>query len=81
MGVTHGDSGGGWFANIDGQMQLIGISAQESFLVESIAIRPAAYADWINAKISPVPEPSSMVLFTTAGFFVSLRRSRAKRGT
>lgn len=69
-GISHGDSGGGWFASIDGQMQLVGIT--------SFAFRPngdpytSRYGDvlamarvtsvnnWID---SVIPEPSTAILF------------------
>jgi hypothetical protein len=58
---SPGDSGGGWFAEIDGQMQLVGL--YNGFLDDwgmgtSLAIRTSLYNDWITTTIaaySPAP--------------------------
>ncbi len=81
MGITNGDSGSGWFADYDGQMQLIGIGTFiRGNYYNSGSIRPAVYRDWIESYVplSNVPEPTSALLLLTTMPFV-LHRRRAKR--
>ncbi len=81
MGGANFDSGGGWFADYDGQMQLIGIGTFiRGDFTNTGAIRPAVYRDWIESYVplSNVPEPTSALLLLTTMPFV-LHRRRAKR--
>jgi len=69
---SSGDSGGPWFAEIDGRMQLVGINAFTRGRDVTGATRVSVYNDWIDETIAAnggqtaVPEPSSIVLFLTA---------------
>jgi len=79
MGGTSFDSGSPVFAFVDGQPQLIGINVRVSGLVDTFAIRPEAYSDWINQTTS-VPEPSTLVLMlcgTSALWLASQKRLRS----
>lgn len=80
--TSPGDSGGGWFADFDGQMQLVGIN--HGFLGDygsgvSMAIRTSLYDDWINETMTSVPEPSSIVMFASLGLTLLLFRKRFRR--
>jgi len=75
------DSGGGWFADVDGSMQLVGLSA---FILGNHnttgATRISLYNDWID-DITSVPEPSSLVLLSLVGSITLLvTRRRTNRG-
>jgi len=68
--TSPGDSGAGWFANIDGQMQLVGINNGawgEYGWGDSLALRTSLYNDWITETMgsTAVPEPSTLVLFAS----------------
>lgn len=72
------DSGGGWFTDVNGQMQLIGISnfvrGQNTL---GGGIRISQYNEWIDSRVNPVPEPSSLVLWATATLSgLALRRRK-----
>jgi hypothetical protein len=77
------DSGGGWYSDIDGQMQLIGVSNFIRGLSgASGGIRVSVYNSWIDDTMAanPVPEPSSLIIFVTGmlGWLgLSLRRGLA----
>lgn len=75
MGGSGGDSGGGTFAFIDGQWQLVGIMDQRVGFTDTIALRPTAYREWTN-QIMGVPEPSSLLLTLSgmAGAWMLFRR-------
>lgn len=75
MNGSNYHSGGGVFANIDDQWQLVGIMTQVVPMRSTFAIRPDAYSIWTNQVMS-VPEPSSLVLAMTgvAGIWMILRR-------
>ena len=71
-----GDSGGGWFYDINGQWQLAGVTS----LVEPRrynAITAAAFIDtpWVRSYTA-VPEPGSLLLLTMAGARAVLLRRR-----
>jgi hypothetical protein len=59
--TSPGDSGGGWFAEINGQMMLVGVThggLDYPGVGTSMAIRTSLYNDWITATIathSPAP--------------------------
>ena len=77
MGGTNGDSGGGWFADIDGQMQLIGLTAfSRGQFSNTGVIRPCVYQEWIN-ETTAVPEPSSIfMILSTFPMLWAVRRRR-----
>ncbi len=82
--TTPGDSGGGWFAQVGGEMQLVGINS--GWLGDygdgvSTAIRTSLYNDWIYETMDShpsVPEPSSFLMFLTGslvfGSWSAIRR-------
>ncbi len=73
------DSGGGWFADVDGNMQLVGISAFVRGNSNTTgASRVSLYNDWIDETIATnsVPEPSSLVMFAFGSLGLLLRRGR-----
>lgn len=79
MNGSGGDSGGGTFAFIDGQWQLVGIMSDVLPLTDTYAIRPTAYSSWSN-QIMGVPEPSSFLLaLTGAASLWMLTRNRKSR--
>jgi len=54
------DSGSGWFTEVNGEMQLIGMSNAVFGLSNSTAgIRVPLYNDWIDSHVNPVPEPTA----------------------
>jgi secreted trypsin-like serine protease len=65
-----GDSGGGWFIDVNGQPQLVGISSGGSgsgaifYGLSTTAVQVALGQNWIDTTIASkeVPEPASMVL-------------------
>jgi hypothetical protein len=63
---SDSDSGGGWFAEIDGTMQLVGISSFGIADLMTGAIRVSLYNDWIDDTIAQnsVPEPSSIAIMS-----------------
>ncbi|MCG3125589.1 MAG: hypothetical protein CHACPFDD_00414 [Phycisphaerae bacterium] len=80
-GISHGDSGGGWFASIDGQTQLVGITSfafrpngdpYTSRYGDVLAMaRVTSVNDWID---SVIPEPSTLTLVAATLVLVSIRR-------
>jgi hypothetical protein len=78
---SGGDSGGGWFADVDGEMQLVGVSAfvRDNFNTTG-ATRVSLYNDWIDETITAnsVPEPSSLALLSLIGT-VTLLVSRKRK--
>lgn len=86
--ATYGDSGGPWFAEIDGEMQLVGISTawcgQLGYFGDAVALRTSLYTDWIyeTMEANPaVPEPSTLVILATGMLFYPLVRKRLHRTT
>lgn len=80
MTGTNGDSGGGWFADFNGQQQLIGLAAFSRGDGNTVGIvRPAVYQDWIQSYVTPVPEPSTVALMISS-LPLALRRMRRRRG-
>ncbi len=82
---TPGDSGGGWFADIDGEMQLVGISQgwidDLGYFGDTMALRTSLYNDWIYETMeanSSVPEPSTLVIFAS-GMLALLPAVRRRR--
>jgi MYXO-CTERM domain-containing protein len=67
------DSGGGWFADIDGTMQLVGINGfGRGNNTITGAIRVSLYNDWIDEMMvaHSTPEPSSIALAAMAALGV-----------
>ena len=62
---TPGDSGGGWFREVDGEHYLVGITWGGFIVPEhpgwSLASRMSLQNDWIDS-VTAVPEPSSATL-------------------
>jgi len=79
---TPGDSGAGWFAEIGGEMQLVGInhgvSGSYGMFSDSMAIRVSLYADWIN-ETTGVPEPGTFSLLAVAGVVAVWWEGRRRR--
>jgi hypothetical protein len=78
-GTAPGDSGCGWFADIDGRSQLVGVN---DFMWRNYgaggysgAIRVSLYNDWIDTTMASVPEPGSIGILVI-GAFGLLRRRR-----
>ena len=84
--IQPGDSGGGVFAEVDGEWRLIAIS---SFAMDRSALIPgndigaavglADHYDWIESVMhgfDPValPEPASLTMLAMVGTFCCLRR-------
>lgn len=78
MGGSNFDSGGGTFAFVDGQWQLVGIMDQRVGFTDTIALRPTAYREWTN-QIMGVPEPSSflLALMGVAGAWIFVRSRKS----
>lgn len=84
--TSPGDSGGGWFANIDGRFQLVGIDSYYrgfyGYGGDSGAIRVSLYNDWIDSHVAAVPEPSTFAYVIaaamTGGIVRLIRRHRRK---
>ena len=77
-----GDSGAGWFANIDGQSILVGINSFEAgSYTASGAIRVSRYDEWIQTTMADVPEPSTLILVASGSlaFLPRLLRRRKFR--
>jgi len=84
---SRNDSGGPWLADVDGTMQLVGIT---SFVVGDFestgAIRTSLYNGWIDTTIASasVPEPTSTALMTIgllAWLGVRRRKRNGRSGT
>ena len=76
---SNSDSGGGWFADVDGDMQLVGLTAFGRGNHNTTgATRVSLYNDWIDSTITSVPEPSSLVLLSLVGT-VTLLVSRIRK--
>jgi len=78
MGGSNGDSGSGWFADINGHLQLIGLATfiRGDFDNTGI-IRPAMYSSWINEVTgTSVPEPSSALMMLMVVPFLKTRMRR-----
>lgn len=62
---ASGDSGGGWFIDVNGEMQLVAISAFQigapDYFALSGGLQTSLYNDWIVDTMN-VPEPSSLML-------------------
>lgn len=79
FGGSNFDSGGGVFANMNGQVQLIALMAfVNGDFYSTGAIRPAVYLPWIHSYVTSVPEPSAALLLLTAATFLSLANARAR---
>lgn len=61
MNGSNFDSGGGVFANIEDQWQLVGIVTGGVPLRSTFAVQPIAYSAW-TSQVMSVPEPSSLIL-------------------
>lgn len=86
--AAPGDSGGGWFIEVDGEYQLAGIT---SFLLSQDniqcnyddlfgATRVSDYLDWISQYTSfnvAIPEPASALLLLSTGLML-IRRRRSR---
>ena len=74
-----GDSGSPWFAELDGRMQLVGISSftkgDLNYGSSTGAVRTSLYTDWIDEHVNPVPEPSTLAMMLgMLPFLVGFRR-------
>lgn len=70
--IAPGDSGGGWFIDVDGQQQLMGISNiiyNDFDYGPSWATRLSLFNDWIDGiqATTVIPEPSSVILLVAGG--------------
>jgi hypothetical protein len=82
------DSGGGMFLNVSGAWRLVGTndfridfngnSNELDFGDGGGAVNLAAYQNWIEATIHPVPEPATMIALSAgiAGLLARRRRAR-----
>ncbi len=72
-----GDSGGGWYIDVEGEMQLMGISSFQSgapnYFGSTAGMRLSLFNDWIDDTIASIPEPGTFVLLG-ACWFVLIRR-------
>lgn len=80
MQGSNGASGGGWFADYSGQLQLIGLTAfgRGNFSNTGI-LRPAVYQNWIEGYVpqTHMPEPASaLLILTTVPFALRHFRNR-----
>lgn len=79
--VSSGDSGGGWFIDVDGDYQLMGISGfyfgDYHYGSDSGALRLSLYNDWIDEVMASVPEPSTILLLGLSLAFLSRGRRPA----
>ena len=81
--VLPGDSGGGWYIDANGDLQLAGITSggtTDSFYGSaSSAYLVANHIDWINETIASkiVPEPSSILLTLLGSLCLTTRRRRS----
>jgi len=62
-----GDSGTPWFAQLDGRMQLVGVTsfvdAGFTYFSSTGAVRTSLYTDWIDETTNTaVPEPSTFIM-------------------
>jgi len=79
---SPGDSGGGWFADINGRSQLVGIndfsvsSIDYGYNSRSAAIRVSLYNDWID-QVTGLPEPATVGLLLLAVPLLARRRRAA----
>jgi len=79
--VSPGDSGGGWFIDVDGEYQHMGISGfylgDYHYGSDSGALRLSLYNDWIDGVMASIPEPSTvLLLFAGAPLLLFGRRKR-----
>ncbi len=79
---SPGDSGGGWFYNVDGEWQLSGVISftNNSYTQElgtSGALRVSLFNDWIDQTIASIPEPSSFASLALSGVLLLTRRRKA----
>lgn len=66
-------SGGGTFAFIEDEWQLVAVISGAVPLRQTLAVRPAVHADWTNQMVG-VPEPSTFLLvLTSVPFFMLLK--------
>ena len=80
----EGDSGGGWFTEVNGEMLLAGIT---SFGIvgahygygdwTAASYFPPVTQQWIAATMQSIPEPSSLMLASLAGVLICSYRRRA----
>lgn len=72
-------SGGGTFALIEDEWQLVGVISGGIPLRETLAVRPAIHAEWVHQMVG-VPEPSTILLVLTAvPFFMLAKRHKILR--
>lgn len=78
-----GDSGGGWFIDVNGESQLGAISVSVSLPYNGAGVTSGTsvsrFAPWIDSTITAVPEPCSLALLCTTGAFLVFRRRRKQR--
>lgn len=78
---TGGDSGGGWFINVNGSYQLAGITHGRLLNNRNtFAIRTSLYNDWIDEtiRVNSVPEPSSAGFLILSLIGIAARRKRCQ---
>ncbi len=79
-----GDSGGGFFVDVNGEFKLVGINALGPGDGSLLSVNIASLVDheWISttkaSRLSSVPEPSSLVLGLMGSGLMMLRRDRRK---
>lgn len=81
---TSGDSGGGWFQQVDDHYELTGISSYADGTWNrptfTGAVRVTLYNDWIDSVIAPtaVPEPTTFAMLAVFATAAVLRSRRAR---
>jgi hypothetical protein len=79
-----GDSGGGWFIDVNGEYQLAGITSSAGGNTYGFFTSAAKLDhDWINSNLgagtTAIPEPSSFLLFLFGSAGVFFRRFRGEK--
>lgn len=77
---TPGDSGGGWFIDVDGEWQL-GAITSSSFLpyngpYTTSATSVSRFATWIGSNVTAIPEPNAFFLCCAGVMFFATRCRR-----
>ena len=79
---TPGDSGGGWFRDINGEQQLVGITwggfNNWNHPGWSLANRMTVHNAWVDS-VTAVPEPSSFISIALATGVFIMRRNRGEK--
>ena len=83
LGVP-GDSGGGWFIDANGELQLASVTSASNATANAhgygfITAASRLDIDWINTtRTTAVPEPGSFILFAAGASLLALRRRRKR---